>query len=178
MTALQDVVVELERHAAGGGWDQPAALYALVPTANLIAREPGLAETLADASELTPVQQEDVDVQHLEGFLQQVAWPPEVVGVAAVVERLVLPPGAEQDVPEDAEAAAAYAAEHPDRQEVRIVAGATREGDAWCTLRFRAHDADDKVLGSPDLVPPLVDLLRATLDLDQTAGVAEESTDE
>ncbi|HEX7740370.1 MAG TPA: PPA1309 family protein [Marmoricola sp.] len=178
VTALQEVVGELERHAAAGGWDQPAALYALVSTADLIAREPGLADTLADATSLTPVQQDEVDAEHLEAFLQQIAWPPEVAGVAAVVERLVLPPEAEGEVPDDAAAAATYAAAHPERQEVRIVAAATRDGEAWCTLRFRAYDEDDKVLGATDLVPPLVDLLRATLDLDQTDGAPEESTDE
>ena len=181
MTALQDVVTELERHAAEVGWDQPAALYALVSTAELVAREPGLAEVLTDASDLTPVEQEGIDptnLAHLEAFLQQIAWPEEVAGVAAVVERLVLPPEAEGDVPEEPAAAAAYAAEHPDRQEVRIVAAATRDGEAWCTLRFRAYDEDDKVLAAPDLVPPLVGLLRATLDLDQTDGGPTESRDE
>ena len=66
----------------------------------------------------------------------------------------------------------------PDRQEVRIVAAATRAGEAWCTLRFRAYDEDDKVLAAADLVPPLVGLLRATLDPDQTSGGAAESRDE
>ena len=178
MTALHDVVTELERHAAEIGWDQPASLFALVPTADLVAREPGLADVLTDATDLTPVQQDEVDADHLEAFLQQIAWPPEVVGVAAVVERLVLPPEAEDAVPQDPEAAAAYAAEHPDRQEVRIVAAATRDGEAWSTLRFRAYDEDDKVLAAPDLVPPLIGLLRATLDLDQTSGGAAESRDE
>lgn len=178
MTALQDVVTELERHAAEVGWDQPAALFALVSTADLVAREPGLADILTDATDLTPVQQDEIDADHLEAFLQQIAWPPEVAGVAAVVERLVLPPEAEQDVPEDPEEAATYAAEHPDRQEVRIVAAATRAGEAWCTLRFRAYDEDDKVLAAADLVPPLVGLLRATLDPDQTSGGAAESRDE
>lgn len=181
MTALQDVVTELERHSSEAGWDQPAALYALVPTTELVAREPGLAETLADASELTPVQQEEIaaaDLAHLESFLQQIAWPPEVTGAAAVVERLVLPPEAEAGVPEDPEAAATYAAEHPDRQEVRIVAGATRDGEVWCTLRFRSHDEDDKVIASADLVPPLLDLLRGTLDDDQAAALPAEDRDE
>ena len=40
-------------------------------------------------------------------------------------------------------AAAAYASEHPDRQEVRIVAAATRTGASYCALRLRAHDEDD-----------------------------------
>ena len=42
--------------------------------------------------------------------------------------------------------AAAYASEHPDRQEVRIVAAATRAGASYCALRLRAHDEDTSVL--------------------------------
>lgn len=166
-TALQQVVHELERHASEAGWDQPAALFALVPTAELVRREPGLAEVLSDAAELTPVQQDEIDADHLEGFLRQITWPAEVAGTAAVVERLVLPSEADSEVPADPAAAAAYAAQHPERQEVRIVAAVTREGEAWCALRFRAYDDDDKVLTSADLVPPLVELLRGTLDPDQ-----------
>lgn len=32
----------------------------------------------------------------------------------------------------------------------------------WCTIRLRSHDEDADVLGSPDLVPELVQALRAT----------------
>ncbi len=47
---------------------------------------------------------------------------------------------------------------------MRIVAAATRTGAAYCALRLRAHDADDAVLTGPELVPGLVELVRATLD--------------
>jgi hypothetical protein len=47
---------------------------------------------------------------------------------------------------------------------VRIVAAVTRSGTSYCALRMRAHDTDDAVLTGPDLVPGLVDLVRATLD--------------
>ena len=40
-----------------------------------------------------------------------------------------------------------FAREHPDRQEVRIVAGATRAGATYCALRLRAHDDDQSVVG-------------------------------
>ncbi len=80
-------------------------------------------------------------------------WPPGVTGCAAMVERLVLPPGSDGDLPEDPVAARAYAREHPDRQEVRIVAGATRTGSTYCALRLRAHDEDTSVVGGVDLVP-------------------------
>ena len=46
---LATAVLEIERHAAEAGWDQPARLFALVETAGLVAREPHLADNLGDA---------------------------------------------------------------------------------------------------------------------------------
>ena len=102
--------------------------------------------------------------QELEDFLPTISWPGDVVGCAAVVERLVLPPAADGHVPDDPAAAAEYASEHPDRQEVRIVAGVTRHGASYCALRLRAHDDDMAVMGGADLVPSLLALLRATME--------------
>lgn len=167
--ALMAAVLEIEEHVADEGWDRPARLFALVDTGELVAREPALAAAMGldDASaagSFTPVEQ-DVDAgTPLEQLLEQVAWPAEVVGCAAVVERLVLPPGADSDLPDDAEQARAYAAEHPDRQEVRIVAGATRAGATYCALRLRAHDDPGSVVGGAELVPGLLQLLLTTLD--------------
>jgi hypothetical protein len=84
-----------------------------------------------------------------------------------VVERLVLPPTAETSVLEDPDSAAAYAREHPERQDVRIVAGATRAGATYCALRLRAADDDQSVLAGSDLVPGLLALLRETLEDDE-----------
>lgn len=174
--ALAAAVLELESHAATGGWDQPARLYALVETARLVASEPALAAAtgLDDASaegSLTPVEQDELPPgQRLEEVLEQIAWPEGVVGCAAIVERLVLPPGADADIPDDPAAAEEYARDHPDRQEVRIVAGATRAGATYCALRLRAHDEPGSVVGGTTLVPALLQLLRATLDLDGPLG--------
>ena len=44
--ALRGAVLEIEKHAAGAGWDRPARLFALVHTADLLANEPGLADTI------------------------------------------------------------------------------------------------------------------------------------
>jgi hypothetical protein len=169
-SALAAVVRELEQHAARAGWDQPAQLFALVGTAELARREPALAEALGidpSAGGLTPVEQDALPVgQELEDVLQQIEWPQEVAGCAAVVERLVLPPGADGDIPDDRVEAAEYAATHPDRHEVRIVAAATRDGASWCALRLRSHDDDESVLTGADLVPPLLQLLHATLEPD------------
>lgn len=169
--ALQVVVREIEAHAAKSGWDQPARLFALVPTADLLAREPGLAATLGldetpvDEGALTPVQQDELPEGRLiEETLAQIMWPAEVFGCAAVVERLVLPPSADEQIPEDASAAQEFAADHPDRQEVRIVAAATRAGATYCALRLRSHDDDFSVVESVDLVPALLELLSGTLE--------------
>ena len=167
---LRAAVREIETHAAEAGWDQPARLYALVPTADLLAREPALAAAMGldaatAAGSLTPVEQDQMPAgRSLEQVLAQIMWPAEVYGCAAVVERLVLPPEADGSMPEDPEAAAEYAAEHPDRQEVRIVAGATRGGSTYCALRLRAHDEPASVVESPDLVPALLELLLSTLE--------------
>lgn len=164
MSDLHHVVRELEQHASRAGWDRPAQLFALVPTEELIAAEPGLAEELAGAHSLTPVQQEELPAADLEQLLQEIVWPGTVAGVAAVVERLILPPEAEAGIPEDQALAADYAANHPDREEVRIVAAATRLGESMCALRVRAHDEDAMVAVAPDLVPALLELLHATLE--------------
>jgi len=167
---LQAAVREIEAHAAEAGWDQPARLYALVPTADLLAREPALAaamglEQSTAAGSLTPIEQDEVPVDKpLESVLEQIMWPAEVFGCAAVVERLVLPPEADQQMPDDPRSAEEYAAAHPDRQEVRIVAGATRDGSTYCALRMRSHDDAFSVLESPDLVPALLELVRSTLE--------------
>jgi hypothetical protein len=172
--ALAAAVLEIEQHIATAGWDQPARLYALVPTAELVAKEPVLAHAMgldeaAEAGSLTPVEQEPLGADgDLERSLESITWPSGVTGCAAVVERLVLPPDAEAAVLDDPAGAAAYAREHPDRQDVRIVAGATRAGATYCALRLRAADDDQSVLTGAELVPGLLALLRDTLD-DPTA---------
>lgn len=170
--ALAAAILEIEEHAAGEGWDRGARLYALVDTGALVAQEPALASMMGlDAASaqgsLTPIEQDQLarEVQ-LEDVLPTIVWPEGVVGCAAVVERLVLPPGADAEIPEDAQAAAEYAATHPDRQEVRIIAGVTRAGATYSALRLRAHDDASSVVGGADLVPQLTQLLASTLESD------------
>jgi hypothetical protein len=152
---LEQVVLELERHAAAAGWDVPASLYALVDTVDLLQREPQLAEVLgideeADAG-LTPVEQEAVS-DSLHDFLATIAWPPEVAGCAVVLEATT---EAEDASPDQADA---------ELGEARIVAGVLRSGETSCAIRQRAHDDDDLVLVGADLVPGLLQLLHVTLD--------------
>jgi hypothetical protein len=168
--ALATAVLEIEAHIAAGGWDQPARLYALVDTAQLVVREPALASAMGlDSSSargsLTAIEQDQLSPERpLESVLESIVWPANVAGCAAVVERLVLPPDADADIPEDPSRAEEFAREHPDRQEVRIVAGVTRTGSTYCALRLRAHDDDQSVVGGSDVVPGLLALLGATLE--------------
>lgn len=168
---LLAVVRELEAHAAESGWDRPERLFALVETADLVSREPQLAEALGIEGEprgLTPVEQESLPPgASLEDVLAEIIWPGEVAGCAAIAERLVLPPEVDDQIPDDPTAAQEFAAGHPAREEVRIVAAALRGGDSACALRLRSHDDDDSVLTSPDLVPGLLTLLHATLELEE-----------
>ena len=178
--ALAAAVLEIESHIAGDGWDQPSRLYALVDTAALVAKEPALAAAMgldeaSAAGSLTPVEQELLAPQRsLEEALSEISWPPGVTGCAAVVERLVLPPGADEQIPDDPQSAEEFAREHPDRQEVRIVAGATRAGATYCALRLKAHDEDQSVVGGADLVPGLLELLKATLEDELDEGETKE----
>ncbi len=168
--ALATAVLEIEKHQSDAGWDQPARLYALVDTADLIVHEPALAAALGldeprERGSMTPIEQEEVAAgQELEEFLTTISWPGSVTGCAAVVERLVLPPAADGQIPEDPAEAVEFAREHPDRQEVRIVAGVTRHGASYCAVRLRAHDDDASVMGGAELVPSLLSLLHATLE--------------
>jgi len=100
----------------------------------------------------------------LEALLGRMAWPPEVDGVALAVERIVVPPDAERDLPTDAESATAALMEHPARQDVRLVVAVLRSGQSICLLRQRAHDSDDMVARGDNLAPGLVHALRATLE--------------
>jgi hypothetical protein len=162
---LRRAALEVESHVGGEGWDQLPRLFALVPTADLIAREPGLAGQLsADAGtdHITPVEQELEGSRPLEDLLAEIEWPAAVIGCAAVIERIMLPPDAEESLPDDPEALLAVVAEHPDRREVRLVAAVTRDGNAHSAVRAREPD-DAELLEGPDLVPGLIEHLRSTL---------------
>ncbi|UDY24618.1 PPA1309 family protein [Nocardioides sp. Kera G14] len=155
--ALAAVVMELEAHASEGGWDRPATLYALVDTAAFIASEPTLASMLGladDASadgSLTPIEQ-DQFARPVEEVLPTLAFPDSVAGIAVVVER-------------PAEATDA-STEEDDNEHVRVVAGVTRGGAAYCAVRSRDHDRPEAVAVGEDLVPQLVELLHAVLEAD------------
>jgi hypothetical protein len=158
--------LETERHVASSGWDQPPRLFALVRTAGLLEREPHLVDQLGQGSDdgLTAIEQEGLpNTSSLESILGRLAWPQEVDGVALAVERLVVPPAAERDLPEDPDQAAEALAAHPDRKDVRLLVAVLRDGESTCLLRQRDHDTDDKVASGSDIAPGLVQALSATL---------------
>ncbi|MEI2826870.1 MAG: PPA1309 family protein [Dermatophilaceae bacterium] len=166
---LAVAALETERYVAAGGWDQPIRLFALVDTAELLTREPHLAAGLTAGDRapgaLTAIEQDGMPpTTEVFDLLSQIAWPDEVAGAAIAVERIVVPPEAERDLPQDAEAALAALAEHPERRDIRLLVAVDRAGGAVCLLRQRDHDRDDRVATGPDLAPGLVAALRSTLE--------------
>ncbi len=170
--ALRDVVSEVEAHVDGSGWDQPGRLFALVSTRSLVTDEPEIAAELGiqpprdpDTPHYTAVEQEPDDPPlSIERLLTRIEWPATVDGALAVVQRLVLPPEAEADLPTGPDDAARFALAHPFRNEVRMAVGVLRGGPAHCVVRVRSDDPEKPVLQGRDLVPALVSALRATLD--------------
>jgi hypothetical protein len=164
---LVTAALETERHVASGGWDQPPRLFALVRTAGLVEQEPQLRAQLTtdDPDALTAIEQEGLPrTSSLESLLGRLAWPADVDGVALAVERIVVPPEAEQGLPEQPEQAAEALAAHPDRKDVRLLVAVLRDGESTCLLRQREHDTDDRVAMGQDIAPGLVHALSATLE--------------
>lgn len=165
--ALVAALIEIERHVGHGGWDQPARLFALVPTAELIAAEPTLAEQLdrpggLPEGALSSIEQEGFRTgDDLLDALERITWPPTVHGCVLAVERLFVPPHVETDIPDDPDAAATFVAAHPERRDVRVVVGVTREGGGYGLARLKS--APDDLLAADDLVPGLGAALTRTL---------------
>ena len=161
---LPEIVAELEEYVSQAGWDQPARLFALVATDEIISEEPAIAAALGlTPGGVTPVEQDEFDIQSpLDEALASIAWPEKVRGAALAVERVLLPPEAEQDLPDgvDTDALVSAVDADPRRQEVRIVVAANPAGDHFCLLRLRAHP--DDLLTGQDLVPQLAEALAST----------------
>lgn len=164
--ALRAAAVDTERHVSRAGWDQSPRMFALVSNTLLAQREPSMSDQLtsADPGGFTAVEQDGLPTTNdIESMLARVAWPDEVAGVALAIERIVVPPEAERDLPDDADDAAQALLEHPGRQDVRIVAAVLRGGESICMLRQRQHDSDTHVAVGTDIAPGLVHALAATL---------------
>ena len=166
--ALARAVAETETHVAAHGWDQP------VRAAEALEADPDVAGLLDTATVeeartnpelLMVVEQEGLppatDLEHL---LAQLAWPDSVHGAAISVERLVLPPAAQEEAEAITDAAErlAFLQERSDREDIRIVVGVLRGGQSWCVLRSRSHDDDASLYQGERLVPGLVEALEST----------------
>lgn len=166
---------EVEEFVANGGWDQPPQLFALVTTAELLSKQPELADQIDSSSALTPIAQESLPDADLGETLGRIAWPESVLGCALAQEIIVLPPDAEDEVSSpDADRLRRAAANHPKRTEARLVAAVSRDGARACVLRLRGKPAEgsgegsgeeigEEVIEHPDLAPNLLDALAATL---------------
>ncbi len=168
--ALIAALLELDRHVAAQGWEQPPRLFALVRTVELLAAEPELAGRLgpphaasaALADALSAVEQDDfASTDDLIGDLARISWPPMVSGCAVSLVRSFLPSTVEADVPAEDESAIAYVAAHPERQEVRVVVGVDRDGHRHGLGRLASQP--DELLAAEDLVPGLALVLAHTL---------------
>lgn len=148
--ALTSAVTEVEEHVAQDGWNQQRQLFALVPTAELLAHEPGLVGQIGGddpeaVTGFTPVEQGEFPGDTIAEALAKLAWPDEIVGVVLVLEIMV-------DGGED----------HPD--EGRLTVGVMRDlSGGMCALRWR-HAPTGPVTFSPDLAPDLIAALHATFE--------------
>lgn len=161
--ALEACLLEIERYSAKFGWDQPARLFALVPTAELLASSPELAGQIEETTpgSFSSVEQEGFQSgTDLFSDLVNLSWPEAVSGCALVTERAFLSNEFEGDIPEDPAEAADFVANHPRRQDLRIVAGVLRGGHATCVARLKSQP--DELLHG-DLVPALTSVLAHTL---------------
>ncbi|MFI7669667.1 PPA1309 family protein [Nocardia sp. NPDC049526] len=179
-------VREVAEFVDAEGWGRPPQMFALVPTADLVAAEPGLLDQLDQGSELTPIAQESFpeDItggsMALDEFLATTSWPEAVSGCVLVQEIVVLPPDAESTLDdaltplladhEAADAAARAAAEtHPGRRTARLFAAVLRTGADLCLLQVKPEDdADDfgdlDLRTYPNLAPNLIEALHHTME--------------
>ena len=167
-------VIEIERHVSSAGWDQPAQLFALVPTEELLAAEPQLAAQLDadDASQpLTPVAQGELpggmDDEHLADALARIEWPDGVSGCAS---------GGRARSCCRRRSSPAWPMPSPTPSwpgwRAAIRAGTKYgwwprycvTGDRFGAVRLRTHDEDSAVLTGVDLVPTLCQVLSLTFE--------------
>lgn len=158
MSAVQPVLspltrcaLETELHVAADGWNQPPRLFALAKNGDLLRRQPALASMLGDIDpeEFSAIEQDGALGDDLEESLGHTAWPTDVDGVALAIERVIMPP----DGPSATQA---------QREDVRLLVAALRDGEIITLVRRKAED-DDKVAIGTNIAPGLVEALKATL---------------
>ncbi|GAB4588375.1 PPA1309 family protein [Nocardia sp. IFM 10818] len=190
-SALYRCIREVAEYVDGEGWDRPPQMFALVPTADLVAAEPSLLDQVDAGDALTPIAQEpfpediagEADARALDEFLATTSWPPSVEGCVLVQQIVVLPPAAEQTLDDaiaplladrDAadRAARRAAVTHPGRRDARLFVGVLRDGTSLSLLQVRPSADEEDPWGdlelrtAPNLAPNLVEALRHTLEND------------
>ena len=164
---LLQVAQETEQHVAADGWDQRERVFALVPTADLVAAEPSLADALAGAGRYSSIEQELPEGVELEEYLGRLAWPRSVTGCALAVERLRAAPAAEGETADELDDTASEGGAGdtaPGTEPVRLVVVATREGERFTLVRFAAHDSNDAVAVGAEVGTDLQAALATTLE--------------
>ncbi|WP_067535099.1 PPA1309 family protein [Nocardia crassostreae] len=190
-SALYRCIREVAEYVDGEGWNRPPQMFALVPTADLVAAEPSLLDQVDAGDALTPIAQEpfpediagEADARALDEFLATTSWPPSVEGCVLVQQIVVLPPAAESALDdaiaplladrEAADRAARRAAvTHPGRRDARLFVGVLRDGTSLSLLQVRPSEDEEDPWGdlelrtAPNLAPNLVEALRHTLEND------------
>jgi hypothetical protein len=163
-TRLIAALADVERHVSDLGWDQPARLFALVGTKDLLEREPQLAGRVPQGADdaMSAVEQDEFTAtDNVFKKLSEIYFPETVEGVALALERTMLPSEHEDEVPAGDADAADFVRKHPKRIDVRIVVGVTRDGARHGLARLKSNP--DDLLGAEDLVPGLADALMETL---------------
>lgn len=171
--SLRLAVSSLEKDVAQLGWDQSPSLFALVPTKEIFPQleaemEPTQAEQLRAAlsenpQHLTAVLQDHLPPADLMETLGHLVFGEDVAGVAVAMERFLVSPQADAEAPTDPKEREKFLLAHPSRQHVRIVAATTRDGNTWCASRARSEDSDDMVAQGDNIVPELLEVLKAML---------------
>jgi len=170
--SLRLAVSSLEKDVSQLGWDQSPSLFALVPSEDIF---PQLEAEMdgAQAKQLRAALSENP--QHLTAVLQDhlpadlmdtlghLVFGEDVAGVAVAMERFLVSPQADAEAPTDPKEREKFLLAHPSRQDVRIVAAATRDGNTWCASRARSEDSDDMVAQGDNIVPELLEVLKAML---------------
>lgn len=171
---LTKTINDIEAELATLGWDQAPALFALVSHEWLADNLPDkdhanpeekdlLSAVESDPTGVTAVLQETDPQADIDSLLRSIVFPDSVTGVALSMERIILPDEALDALPTDPDERDKALADHPQRDDIRVVAGVNRDGDSWCTIRTRSHDNADDVLRGDRLVPDVVDALTLTL---------------
>lgn len=163
-TRLIACLAEIERHVGNLGWDQPARLFALVSTKELLEMEPQLVGRVPEGTDdaLSSIEQDDFHAtDSVFSRLREIYFPETVEGAALAMEQVMLPEQYRDTVPEDDEAAAEFVRTHPERIDVRVVAGVLRDGTQHGLVRLKTHP--DDLLSGTDTVVGLPEALAETL---------------